>query len=39
MQRSIAQKSLSTLDDATISQITGLPLEEVQAIRSDHLAS
>ena len=39
MQQSIAQKSLSTLDDATISEITGLPLEEVQAIRSDHLAS
>lgn len=39
MQRSIAQKSLSTLDDAAISQITGLPLEEVRAIRSDHLAS
>ena len=38
MQRSIAQKLLATLDDATISQITGLPLEEVQEIRSDHLA-
>ena len=38
MQRSIAQKLLATIDDATISQITGLPLEEVQEIRSDHLA-
>ncbi len=32
-QRSIAQKLLSTLDDDSISQITGLGLEEVQLLR------
>ncbi len=34
MQRSIAQNLLPTLDDATISQITGLSLEEVRSLRS-----
>jgi predicted transposase/invertase (TIGR01784 family) len=34
MQRSIAQKLLPTLDDATISQITGLNLEEVRSLRT-----
>jgi predicted transposase/invertase (TIGR01784 family) len=33
MQRSIAQKLLSTLDDETISQTTGLSLEEVRLLR------
>ncbi len=33
-QRSIAQKLLPTLDDATISQITGLSLEEVRLLRA-----
>jgi predicted transposase/invertase (TIGR01784 family) len=33
MQRSIAQKLLPTLDDETISQITGLSLEEVRSLR------
>ncbi len=35
MQRSIARNSLATLDDVTISQITGLPLAEIQAMRTD----
>ena len=34
MQRSIAQKLLPTLDDATISQITGLSLDEIRSLRS-----
>jgi predicted transposase/invertase (TIGR01784 family) len=33
MQRSIAQKLLSTLDDATIAQTTGLSVEEVRSLR------
>ena len=33
MQRSIALKSLSILDDETISQITGLPVEEIRSMR------
>ncbi len=37
MQRSIAQQLLSTLEDSAISQVTGLSLEDVQAIRSDYL--
>jgi predicted transposase/invertase (TIGR01784 family) len=35
MQRSIAQKLLPTLDDATISQTTGLSLEEVRSLRTE----
>ncbi len=33
-QRSIAQKLLSTLDNDSISQITGLSLEDVESLRS-----
>ena len=33
MQRSIAQNLLSPLDDATITQITGLSLDEVRSLR------
>ena len=33
MQRSIAQNLLSTLDDATITQVTGLSLDEVRSLR------
>jgi predicted transposase/invertase (TIGR01784 family) len=35
MQRSIAQKLLPTLDDVTISQTTGLSLEEVRSLRTE----
>jgi predicted transposase/invertase (TIGR01784 family) len=34
MQRSIAQRLLPTLDDETISQTTGLSLEEVRSMRN-----
>jgi predicted transposase/invertase (TIGR01784 family) len=34
MQIEIARRSLETLDDVTISQITGLSIAEVQALRS-----
>ena len=33
MQRSIAQKLLTTLDDETVSQITGLSLEDIRSMR------
>ena len=33
MQRSIAEKLLPTLDDVTISQITGLSLNEIRSLR------
>jgi predicted transposase/invertase (TIGR01784 family) len=35
MQRSIAQKLLASLDDATISQTTGLSLEEIRLLRTE----
>ena len=35
MQRSIAQQLLSTLDDSTISQATGLSLEDVRSLRTE----
>ena len=35
MQRSIAQQLLSTLDDDTISQATGLSLEDVRSLRAE----
>ena len=34
MQRSIAQNLLSTLDNATITQVTGLSLDEVRSLRT-----
>ena len=36
MQRSIAQQLLSTLDDSTISQATGLSLEDVRSLRAEN---
>jgi predicted transposase/invertase (TIGR01784 family) len=35
MQRSIAQQLLSTLDDDTISQATGLSLEDIRSLRAE----
>ena len=35
MQRSIAQQLLSTLNDSTISQATGLSLEDIRSLRAE----
>ncbi len=38
MQRSIAQKLLPTIDDDSISQITGLSLEAVRSLRAESIS-